>query len=24
MSETPPHWDKPSPVLGTSEPRWLA
>ncbi len=24
LSETKPHWDKPSPVLGSSQPGWLA
>jgi len=24
LSETKPYWDKPSPVLGTSQPEWLA
>jgi hypothetical protein len=24
MSETRPYWDKPSPVLGSSRPEWLA
>ena len=23
LSETRPHWDKPSPVLGSSTPGWL-
>jgi hypothetical protein len=23
LSETKPYWDKPSPVLGSSEPQWL-
>lgn len=23
MSETPPHWDKPTPVLGADRPEWL-
>ena len=24
LSETKPHWDKPSPVLGSSKPEWLS
>jgi hypothetical protein len=24
LSETRPHWDKPSPVLGSSRPEWLS
>jgi hypothetical protein len=24
MSETKPYWDKPSPLLGSSKPEWLA